>query len=240
MPNKVKVVTAYVDLGLTKRPSGEFHHLGHKLIDACWPHVRVYGDFPFMWCWAHELGALPAANLRAEDRFATDLEHVRSNLIQHSPLQWLTLAAEEDPLPDVFVWLGYSIMKQGDFTGKPVTAAAVGTFLDNVAKYPFGDIPIPSIRPGDPVLPYGDNWQFVGSTIIAPRKFLPQMVKSYKSCLREFVRQYKAIPLDLAIWPAVVRSSGLPFAAYPAEYDRSQLENFPCTTSSERASRAPR
>src|SRR5262245_23171191 len=128
---KVKVVTAYVDLSLTKRPSAEFHALGSRLKAAVEPHCafRVFEHFPYEHCWAHPFHALPAANLRAEDRFPTDAEHVRSNLIQHSPLQWLKLAMDEDPTPDVFVWLGYTIMKQGAFTGKPVTETAIGDFL---------------------------------------------------------------------------------------------------------------
>lgn len=226
---KVKVVTAYVDLGLSKRPASSFHALGQELALACGERIRVYPDFPFQRCWvaAETQAAYPAANRRAEDRFVNDTEHVRSNIIQHSPLQWLTLAAAEDPEPTAFVWLGYSILKQGDFTGKRVRPKDVHKFLTAVEKYPFGNIPIPSIRPEDPVLPYGDNWQFVGSTLIIPRTHLPAVWRSYKAELRNFVLKYKAIPLDLAIWPAVVRNSGLPFRPYPAEYDATQLANFP-------------
>lgn len=232
MPNKVKVVTAYCDLGLTKRPSAEFHALGGDLLAACaaadvpW---RFFDDYPFLLTWVpfEFLHITKAANPRAEDRFATDLEHLKSNMIQHSPVQWLEEAAAEDPEPDVFVWLGYSLTKQGDFTGKPIRPEDVHKFLTKVSEYPFGDIPIPSIRPNDPIAPFGDNWQFVGSTIIVPRRFLSQMARSYRTCLCEFVRVHRAIPLDLAIWPAVVRTSGLPFTPYKAEYDATQLTNFP-------------
>lgn len=227
--NKVKLVTAYVDLGLTKRPSEEFHALGNRLINAAWPHVRAFTDFPYQRCWVASAVhyEVPAANARAEDRFATDTEHVRSNIIQHSPVQWLSLAAAEDPAPDVFVWLGYSILKQGDFTGKRLQEQHVVDFLAKVAKYPFSDIPIPSIRPWEPVSVHGDNWQYVGSTVIAPRRFLPAMTGSYKYEAREFIRRHKCIPLDLAIWPSVVEKSGLPFRPYAAEYDATQLTNFP-------------
>lgn len=231
MPNKVKVITAYVDLGLTKRPSEAFHNYGMELLEAVGGrNMRVFHDYPFLMTWVpfEFLYIEKAANPRAEDRFATDLEHLKSNMIQHSPVQWLEEAAAEDPEPDVFVWMGYSLMKQGDFTGKRITADHVRKFLEKVQNWTPDCIPIPSISPDAPIAPFGDNWQFVGSTVIAPRKFLPQMVRSYKVCLREFVRQYRAIPLDLAIWPAVVRTSGLPFRPYPAEYDRTQLEHFPC------------
>lgn len=220
-----------MDLGLTKRPSAEFHALGSELINECRKHapVRPFGGFQFTHCWGPMFFGYdcPAANVRAPDRFASPKEHLRSNLIQHSPLQWLEIAAQEDPEPDVFVWLGYSILKQGDFTNQRLKTAHIGPFLDKVARYEGGDIPIPSIRPEDPIQPYGDNWQFVGSTIIAPRRFLPHMVHRYRAELFNFVSEYQAIPLDLAIWPAVVRNSGLPFSRYPADYDATQLTNFP-------------
>lgn len=228
---RVQVVTAYVDLRLTKRPSEEFHRQGARLRASCalaGVPVRCFQDFPFTDCWAvQQCDSYPAANKRAEDRFADDNEHIRSNLIQHSPLQWLSLAAAADPDPDIFVWMGYTLMKQGDFTGKPIKAEHVASFLDKVAKYQFSNIPIPSICPNVPMSPYGDNWQFVGSTLIIPRQHLPAVWRSYHAELINFTRKYHAIPLDLAIWPGVVKNSGHPWLPYPAEYDHTQLTNFP-------------
>lgn len=224
----VKAVTAYVDLGLKKRPSEEFHALGRRLVCASMPHVRVFRDFPFSECWVPQEfnWIVSAANPRAEDRFATDDEHVCSNMIQHSPMQWLRLAAEEDPEPDVFVWIGYSVMKQGAFTGRPVAEAHVSNFLRRLEDWTPDCIPIPAINPGQPVAPHGDNWQYVGSTVIAPRRFLPIMDWHYRFHMRNFALKYRAIPLDLAIWPTVVEKSGLPWRAYPAEYDHTQFTNF--------------
>lgn len=228
---KVKVVTAYVDLNLTRRPSADFHALGNRLIDACWPNVRAFINFPFEKCWAveaaRECGADRAANSRAPDRFETDDEHLRSNLVQHSPLQWMKMAAAEDPSPDVFVWLGYSILKQGDFTGKRLREEHVVEFLDKVAQFVFDTLPYPAIRPDDPVTPFGDNWQVVGSTIVAPRQWLDALAWHYQLQMRLFFLKRRAVPLDLAIWPAVIRQSGLPFRPYRAEYDHTQLTNFP-------------
>lgn len=225
----VKVVSAYVDLGLTKRPSKDFYRLGDQLERAVGEHIKVFRDFSFPQCWAvGEFGnKYPPANPLAPDRFVDVDEHLRSNLIQHSPLQWLQMALDEDPTPDVFVWMGYSIMKQGEFTGKLITEQIVSEFLQKVSVFNHGTIPIPSIRPYDRVEPYGDNWQFVGSTIIAPRKYLCEMLYHYKTQLRAFVAMHSAIPLDLAIWPTVVRQSGLPFEYYGAEYDATQLTGFP-------------
>lgn len=226
---KVKAVTAYVDLGLTQRPSLDFHVLGQRLIRACGGRVTVFNEFPFESCWAaRAFPGLPAANPRALDRFVTDKEHVRSNLIQHSPVQWVAKAYARDPFDtDVFVWMGYSLLKQGAFTGKPITEDHVSNFLDACEKYPFNDIPFPGILPRAPVNPHGDNWRFCGSTVIFPRRYLDRIVKSYFAKMRQFVHTYDAIPLDLAIWPEVERDSGLPWRFYKGEYDATQLTNFP-------------
>jgi hypothetical protein len=226
---RTKVVTAYVDLGLSQRPPESFHALGDRLI-ACCPNIRVFRDFPFSECWLNRdanASWYPPANERAPDRFANCEEHWRSNVLQHTPVQWVEMAAAEDPEPDVFVWIGYSVFKQGDFTGKPVRQEDVCEFLTRVEKYPFGDIPFPGIAQPAPVLPHGNNWRFCGSTVIFPRRYLSQMVKSYKYEARAFLRRHNAIPLDLAIWPAVEQNSGLPFRFYQAEYDRTQFTGFP-------------
>ena len=226
---KVKAVTAYVDLGLEKRPSVEFHMLGNRLIRACDGRIHVFNAFPFERCWAaREFGGLPAANPRATDRFVTDVEHVRSNLLQHSPVQWVALASAQDlDDTDVYVWMGYSILKQGDFTGKRITEEHVAQFLDKVERYDFTDIPFPGITPPAPVNPHGDNWRFCGSTIIMPRKFLVPIVKTYFAKARQFINTFQSIPLDLAIWPEVEREGNLPWKFYQAEYDHTQLTNFP-------------
>lgn len=231
MPS-VKVVTAYVDLGLTKRPSAEFHKLGSQLISACTGYgdqIRAFLDFQYDTCWAvRETPAEYApANPTAWDRFTTVEEHRRSNLIQHSPLQWMQMAAQEDPA-DVYVWLGYSILKQGDFTGHRCKVEQLQPFLEKVARFDYSrGIPIPSIRPDDPLQPFGDNWQFVGSTLVIPRRRISEVSLAYHTAYKDFLMLFRAVPLDLAIWPMVVRQHGLPFLPYGAEYDATQWTNFP-------------
>lgn len=232
MATKVKVVTAYVDLGLTKRPSDEFHSLGRQLVAACDGRARVYDDFPFDCCWVQrEYRGLPPANPRAEDRFATAEEHRRSNIVQHSPGQWVMSAYLADHAAytpaDVYVWMGYSLMKQGAFTGKPISSQHVHDFLTRLEQWTPDCIPFPGITNASPVLPFGDNWRFCGSVIIYPTYWLARMWHSYQVCAREFFRRYGAIPLDLAIWPTVEATSGLPFRFYQAEYDATQLTAFP-------------
>lgn len=224
---RVRAVSAYVPLSLHTRQ--HFHTLGAKLTYACNGNITFFWNFPFEDCWlAQENPPWKAANARAIDRFRTDDEHIRSNIVQHSPTQWAMLAAAQHPEVDVWVWLGASILKQGAWRNNQITCDHIAEFLRRVAARPVYDvIPFPGIEPPKPVQDHGDNWRFVGSTHIWPTKFLPAIHASYQFECRRFIRRIGAVPLDLAIWPAVEQNSGLPFRFYQAEYDASQVTGFP-------------
>lgn len=228
MATNVKVISAYCDLGLAKRPAAEFHKHGRDLVLAASPDIHVYNyKMQDAWNWA-QCKNYPAANARAYDRFDDDLEHARSNLIQHTPIQWLEEACMDFPETDVFVWMGYSLLKQGDFTGKRLTSAHVTKFVEKLKLWEPTSLPFPGMTQQIyPVNPFGDNWRFCGSTLVVPRKFVFRVGRAYRACLNLFIKQHGAIPLDLAIWPMVEFSSGLPWEFYPAEYDYTQLTGFP-------------
>lgn len=228
MATSVKVITAYCDLGLTKRPAAEFHVLGQKLLDQLGTdgHKYEYSKND-AWTW-DAYKDFPAANPRAYDRFADDMEHARSNLIQHTPIQWLEDACMDFPQTDVFVWMGYSILKQGDHTGKRILPHHVAEFVGKLKDWKPTSLPYPGMDLYQTQLnPFGDNWRFCGSTLIVPRQYVFQVGRAYRANLKAFVQMHKAIPLDLAIWPMVEYSSGLPWKWYDAEYDYTQLTNFP-------------
>jgi hypothetical protein len=230
----VRVVTSYVDLGLVKRPAEMFHEHGRALTAA----VRAAGGYDLLifnstlnrnWLWRELVPDFPPpANARAEDRFANEAEHLASNIIQHAPVHWLKAASECYLPADIYVWLGYTILKQGAFTGKPVLPEHITDFIARLSTWDATTLPFPGMTPqNEPVNVHGDNWRFCGSTIIVPRQFLPQVEKSYKACTREFIRVNKCVPIDLAIWPTVEKTSGLPWRWYKAEYDSTQFTNFP-------------
>lgn len=230
MATNVKVISAYCDLGLSKRPSTDFHALGDALRLACGEHLHVYKYAPEE-CWTWDLyKAYPAANLLAPDRFANEWEHQQSNLIQHAPVQFLQRARWDFPDVDVFVWLGYSLLKQGGHTGNLIKPHHVAEFIGRMKSWEWRGpgLPFPGMTPRLlPIDPFGDNWRFCGSTLVVPSMFVSQVERSYRACLQAFIAQHKAVPLDLAIWPMVEFSSGLPWRQYPAEYDYTQLTNFP-------------
>lgn len=229
MVSKVKVVTAFVPLNVLHMDAAKYHDLGQQMLDATDGRYRFFDNFPIEACWSHDICAvLPPAGETPADRYASQGDHVRSHIVQHTRTQWALQALDEDPDTDWLIWLDLGILKQGKHTGKLITPDDVRWFCDIVSMYPNADIPFPGITGPDPWLPHGNNWRFCGSTHVWPAKLLPQIHRSYATHLINFTRMYQSVPLDLAIWPLVERNSGLPFKWYPAEYDNTQLRNFPC------------
>lgn len=226
---KVTVVSAFVPLDVKHLSRDQYLDYGRQLAEACCDHgVRIFSPWPLSHCWLSQENPpmVPAAPVPA-DRYATPEANVQSNIVQHSRTQWAMLELEQHPDTDVIVWLDLAILKQGKWNGKPVTPEHIRWFLDHVAKDPLTDIPFPGISGPGPIDPHGNNWRFCGSTHIWPTQFLPQINEEYRVELRRFIRKYGQVPLDLAIWPAVEYNSGLPFRWYQAEYDHTQLSNFP-------------
>jgi hypothetical protein len=232
--NKVKVVTAYVPLPVTHLSTGDYHELGERLFNAVGQSkVQFYDQQPLDRCWAYQLlKDLKPATETPADRYPSPEVHVMSHIVQHSRTQW-ALRAAADGEADVIVWLDLGIMKQGRHTGKHIRITDVQTLIERVEQYDFTDIPFPGIEGSHRYDPLGNNWRFCGSTHIWPVKWLGHIDRSYRFCLRQYVRQHGVAPLDLAIWPMVEKVSGLPFKWYKADYDRTQLTEFPCASLSQ-------
>jgi len=232
---RAKVVTAYVPLEVKHLTRDQYLDYGSRLADAVGrANIRVYHT-PLEECWLYKLlnaeydlkAMLPATEVPA-DRYATPLHMVYSNIVQHQRTHWLMQAMYEFPDIDTFIWLDLAILKQGGWTGKPVTEEIVRDFFLRVSDAsPLNNIPFPGIWPQGPIDPKGPNWRFCGSTHIIPKTFLPIVNESYIVECRSFIQDHGTIPLDLPIWAAVERNSLLPFDFYPANHDATQLTNFP-------------
>jgi hypothetical protein len=229
--NNVIVATGYVPLKVQHMDQTTFKNLGRSLINTCAnAHVPVYSfeDFRYKDCWlAKESPPMVGANPRAPDRFTTDEEHVRSNVVCHQFVEWAWKAYKKCPEADVVVAMTYTVLKQGGFTGKHVRPEHIIEFLNKVKLYKFKDIPFPGITPRGPVDVAGHNWRFCGSTHIWPTKWLREIRREFKDQTRWFIKRVNKTPLDLQIWPLVEQASDLPFRWYKAEYDATQFTSFP-------------
>lgn len=234
--NKVLVVSAYIPLPVRHLTEAQYRTLGARLAGAVEPYPFVVYEHPLEECWLYNepgLPWVPAAPVPL-DRYATPEDNVKSHIIQHNRTEWALRATHAHPDADVIVWFDYGLMKQGAWRGNPIQTEHVLQFLGRVAAYPFRhSMPFPGIEGPKPVDPHGNNWRFCGSTHIWPVKWLAAIHKVYKESLRDFIARYDRVPLDLAIWPEVEKrcadcfGPNVPFQWYRAEYDASQLTNFP-------------
>lgn len=230
--NKILVVSGYVPLTVHHMGKDKYKELGNDLktvVEHAGVRMCMFDNFPYEDCWlAKEDPPMIGANPRAQDRFATDAEQARCNVVCNQFIEWAHDAyRDHGDEEDVVVVMVSTVMKQGDFTGKPVYGEHILEFLRKVARYDFNDIPFPGMSDKGPVNVFGHNWRFCGSTHIWPTKWLRPIRKHYKRSVRKFIKDYGRTPLDLAIWPIVEATSGLPFRQYKAEYDATQFTNFP-------------
>lgn len=232
--SNVKVVTAYVPIPVKHLNREQYMDYANRLVRTCDGKIAFFEDDKFEDLWLrkvrpHILDVPPAAPV-PEDRYPDAKTNVMSHVIQHNRTTWSRRAVEEDPTIDVVIWLDLAIMKQGDFTGKKVTEDHVWDFVQRVGEYydaGHTDIPFPGIEERKPINVHGNNWRFCGSTHIWPVRYLNAIDMCYKTELLRFLYHEKCVPLDLAIWPLVEYRSLLPFKWYKAEYDYTQLTEFP-------------
>lgn len=226
----VRAVTAYVPLPVTHLSQSQYHALAGGLIRACDGNISVFYDsLANCWLW-HELQKyppLPPAAPRPADRYPTDAINIMSHIIQHNRTTWAKEMFAAFPEVDVAVWFDYGLMKQGAWNNKPVQPEHVAEFLIHVANYDFHDLPFPGIEEKKPINIHGNNWRFCGSTHVWTRETINVIDDEYKRCLREFIKTHLCVPLDLTIWPMVENNVSVPFRWYKAEYDHTQLTEFP-------------
>jgi len=230
---KVGVVTGFIPIPVHHLSANQYHELALTLAGAVLSSGATFRAFvneePLASCWAYELcNGLPPANPVPADRYASPEINVMSHIIQHQRTTWALRAAKREPDVAVWVWFDYGLMKQGDWTGKPIRAENVQRFLRKLADMKALDhIPFPGITDKQTVYPTGNVWRFCGSTHIWPKQYLPEIHDEYKARLIAWVHQLKTVPLDLPIWALVEQNLKLPFRWYPAEYDATQLDNLP-------------
>lgn len=228
---QVRVVTAFVPLKVRHLTVDQYKDYGRQLVDACDGNITVFDDYPLEKCWSYPALSMsdmrPAQDVPA-DRYSTPYNMLESNCVQHNRTNWAMQAGQERPDVDCWVWLDYAILKQGDFTGKRVTAQVIRDFLRKLAALPgLYNIPFPGIWDKGDISTTGANWRFCGSTHIWPRIWLPQTNMLYQSTLLCWLKNHNTMPNDLPIWATVERDSGLPFRWYAANHDATQLTNFP-------------
>jgi hypothetical protein len=227
---RAKIVTAYVPLPVRHLSKQDYLAYSTRIIAAAGSsNVRLFWDYPLEECWAFKAGLheLPPATPTPLDRYPTPEIHALSNAVQHQRTTWAMMAALESPEIDVWVWLDCAILKQGGWRNKQITEQHIANFFARVQQDDWDGIPFPGIAAKGFIDGRQNDWRFCGSTHIWPTKYLTEIDKVYKGSVAQLCSRDTAIPLDLPAWAMVERDSALPFKWYEAEYDYTQLTNFP-------------
>ena len=225
----VKAVTAYVPLEVKHLTPEQYKAYGDRLHDALDDRIVMF-DCPLEACWLYrwlkkkDWLDLPPATEVPSDRYATPHHMVLSNIVQHNRTMWACIASDLRPEVDAWVWLDYAVLKQGGWTGKPVTEQIILDFMKDLETLPeLTDIPFPGIWEKGVPSDTGANWRFVGSTHIWPTRYLSDIDRAYNAECRKFIERTKTVPIDLPIWAYVELNSGLPFVQYAANHDATQF-----------------
>jgi hypothetical protein len=237
MSIKARVVSAFVPLAGMRHVDPKVYEKNAYDMVADVPYVffNLDEEIHDMWLWKWlnmaEWGTLPPATPAAPDRYPTPQHFVNSNIVQHNRTRWLLHAAAMYPDDNIFIWLDYGLLKQGDFTGKRIEAKHIAPFVEKVERYYNAghlDIPFPGIEGPGVVNVTGNCWRFCGSTHVVPRWHLDAIDAAYRQTCCEFIAATQTVPLDLPIWALVEQfHPELPYRWYKAEYDYTQLSNFP-------------
>jgi len=232
---RARIVSAFVPLKGMRHIDPHAYAANARAMVEHVPHQIFYDIFETLWLYrwldAAEWLTFPPATPAAPDRYPTPQHFVNSNIVQHNRTTWLMQAAEIYPDDDIFIWLDYGLLKQGDFTGKRIEAKHIPTFVEAVERYykaGHRDIPFPGISSIEPIQDRGNCWRFCGSTHIIPRWHLEDIHRAYRHACCNFIARTRTVPLDLPIWATVEKTNPrLPYRWYQAEYDYTQLANFP-------------
>jgi hypothetical protein len=235
MSIKARVISAFVPLEGMRHVDPAVYHANAAAMVQDAPHHFFKDELARMWLYkwlrTAEWLTLPPATPAAPDRYPTPQHFVNSNIVQHNRTLWLLRAAAIYPDDDIFIWCDYGLLKQGDFTGKRIEAKHIAPFVEKVERYynaGHRDIPFPGIEPAQQIHFNGNCWRFCGSTHIVPRWHLDAIDVAYRKTCCGFIAASQTVPLDLPIWALVEQfHPELPYRQYKAEYDWTQLSNFP-------------
>ena len=186
---KVKVVSGYIPIpGILNVTESGFREYGARLKKACpcpteffdmTTPVALRHTWMARWLsqqpWGNEVQSSDPAPDPA--RFAAPGIKLLSNFVMHQKYEWLALAAINDPVPDVFVWLDYGVLKQSDMTELVVT-----DFLQRLERKSVVDeIIAPGVRAIKVEPVPSESWdRFCGSVVIVPRRLVFDLARAMK------------------------------------------------------------
>ena len=223
--NKVKVVTAYSDIGTIQTSREQFKERGRRLLEAVPCSTRVFDDYPIKDTWLYPLvNDIPPSDPHPPtDRFPTPEIMVLSHCIGNQKSAWIMEAAADDPEPDIFVWLDYGILKQ-----QPMDPLQITAFIRKVEdKGSLFEIAAPGIQANmGPVYDYQFCDRFCSSVWVVPRSFVYKFHRYMRKTAIDRISATNTVTWDNNYVALLEQNGPLPFRHYSAWWDQTQLTNY--------------
>lgn len=210
-----KIVTAYVALNGNpdRRSDATYRELGKRLTDMDVP-IRAFVDFPLEDCWLW-----PHLQTLANAPRSTDLAAYHA--VQYSKVQWMRLAAQEDPAPDVFVWVDYGIFHH-DGMQEGCIELLLEAADDQTIAMP-GKVPKNSYFMRQRNVPH---WRFCGSVMVCPRRYLQPLDEAIREVALEGLAKHGSISWEVNTWAEVELQEQLPIRQYQAGDGPAMFLNY--------------
>lgn len=216
---KVRLVTGHVHLPSADfyRSPDDFATYSQRLLAAP-VEKSVFAEWPLDGCWLspymkNELIAVP---LSAQGNPAKDTIAYMTVLAQKT--EWLSLAADNDPSADVYVWMDYGIFHQEGFTEE-----LVADFFSRVRP---DDLAFPGLWEKASVPEYEPCWRFLGSMFVCPAAQVHPLHAAVKSEILTHLAETGHVLWDVNNWARVELKEILPIRWYNAAHNSSMLTNY--------------
>ena len=222
--NKVKVVTAYSDIGTIQTSREQFKERGRHLIAAVPCDMRIFDDFPVEDTWLYPIveGLPPSDPHPPADRFPTPEVMVKSHCLGNQKATWLLQAAEDDLDTDIFVWLDYGILKQ-----QPMGPGDIYDFIRKIEAKGRRDVILgPGIREMGPVYDFKFCDRFCSSVWIVPRAWVSKFSQYMQRTALDRITVTNTVAWDNNYVARLEQNGPLPIRQYSAWWDRTQFTNY--------------
>ncbi len=217
----VRLVTGHVRLPSADfyRSPDDFARYSKRLLSAP-VEKSVFAEWPLENCWlyphTHHAYPEPTVPLSAHGNPAKDTLDYMVVLAQKT--EWLSLAYENDPHADSYVWADYGVFHQ---TG--VTEEIIAEFLTRIKP---DDMAFPGLWDKAPVPENEPCWRFLGSMFVCPRQFVHVLNGAVKQEILTHMAETGHVLWDVNNWARVELKDVLPIRWYRAAHDKSMFENY--------------
>jgi hypothetical protein len=216
----IMAVTGYVPIENHPRSMDEYVQLGEQLNATGIPLLALSGKLEDCWMY-HYLSYRKAQHPTHSTADNPRKNTIAYHIVQAQKSEWLTVAADLNPVPDVFVWLDMGI-----FHIPGMTAQIVRDFMFRAENE--RTIAIPGCW--DRNYEYDDRypmWRWAGGVMIVPRQY----VDAFDACMKDEYKRHLRETNNLS-WEVNTlsrlerRGTALPLWHYRANHDASMLTNY--------------